>query len=141
MIHLDTNVAIALLNGRQRKVRKRLDDTRAAGTPLGLSMIAYHELIYRAARSERRSDNESKIALFVSGDTDGAGTAHVMARIATTRVIHMPRTVTRITYMPKTTPSTTITPPTATRGITTATITIRTRPWRGRAARSHSLSG
>ena len=69
MIHLDTNVAIALLNHRQPKVRDRFDAARAAGTPLGLSMIVYHELMYGAAASERRKPNENKIALFIaSGD-------------------------------------------------------------------------
>lgn len=66
MIHLDTNVAIALLNDRQPQVRARFDGARAAGTPLGLSMIVYHELMYGAAASERRKANEDKIALFVA---------------------------------------------------------------------------
>lgn len=66
MIHLDTNVAIALLNDRQPLVRARFDATRAAGTALGLSMIVYHELMYGAAASERRQANEEKIAVFVA---------------------------------------------------------------------------
>jgi tRNA(fMet)-specific endonuclease VapC len=45
MIHLDTNVAIALLNDRQPLVRQRFDAVRAAGTPMALSMIVYHELL------------------------------------------------------------------------------------------------
>jgi tRNA(fMet)-specific endonuclease VapC len=69
MIHLDTNVAIALLNESQQQVRARFDAARAAGTPLGLSMIVYHELMYGAAASRRRKENEDKIALFmVSGN-------------------------------------------------------------------------
>jgi predicted nucleic acid-binding protein len=52
VIHLDTNVAIALLNHRQPKVRDRFDAARAAGTPLGLSMIVYHELMYGAAAND-----------------------------------------------------------------------------------------
>jgi tRNA(fMet)-specific endonuclease VapC len=67
MIHLDTNVAIALLNDRQPLVRQRFDAVRAAGTPMALSMIVYHELMYGAAASERRRANEDKIALFISG--------------------------------------------------------------------------
>ena len=66
MIHLDTNVAIALLNGRQPKVRARFDAALAAGTPLALSMIVYYELMYGAAASERRKPNEDKIALFIA---------------------------------------------------------------------------
>ncbi|MDC7744251.1 MULTISPECIES: type II toxin-antitoxin system VapC family toxin [Rhizobium] len=66
MIHLDTNVAVALLNGRPRQVRERFDEARNAGTQLGLSVIVYHELMYGAAASERRHANEEKIALFIA---------------------------------------------------------------------------
>lgn len=66
MIHLDTNVAIALLNGRPRQVRTYFDAAREAGTPIGLSTIVYHELMYGAAASARRRDNEEKIALFIA---------------------------------------------------------------------------
>jgi len=69
LIHLDTNVAIALLNEVQPRVRTRFDAARAAGTPFSLSMIVYHELMYGAAASQRRKANEDKIALFIaSGD-------------------------------------------------------------------------
>ena len=67
MIHLDTNVAIALLNGRQPQVRSRFDAALAAGTRLCLSIIVYHELMYGAANSERRKANEDKIVLFIAG--------------------------------------------------------------------------
>ena len=40
--------------------------TRRAGTPLGLSVIVYHELMYGGAASERRKANEDKIALFIT---------------------------------------------------------------------------
>ncbi len=66
MIHLDANVAIALLNDRPKTVREKFAAARAAGTPLCLSMIVYHELMYGAAHSERRQANESKIALFIA---------------------------------------------------------------------------
>ncbi len=66
MIHLDTNVAIALLNHGQSQVRARFDAVRAAKTPVGLSMIVYHELMYGAAYSEKRAQNEDKIAVFIS---------------------------------------------------------------------------
>jgi tRNA(fMet)-specific endonuclease VapC len=66
VIHLDTNVAIALLNNRPSQVRARFDEALAADTPMALSMIVYHELMYGAAASERRVENETKIALFVS---------------------------------------------------------------------------
>ena len=66
MIHLDTNVAIALLNDRQPQVRARFDAARTAGTSFSLSMIVYYELMYGAAASKRRKANEDKIALFVA---------------------------------------------------------------------------
>jgi tRNA(fMet)-specific endonuclease VapC len=66
VIHLDTNAAIALLNDRQPAVRTRFDEARAAHTPLALSIVVYHELMYGAAASERRRENEHKIALFVA---------------------------------------------------------------------------
>ncbi len=66
MIHLDTNAAIALLNDRPPAVRTRFDEARAARAPLALSIVVYHELMYGAAASERRRENEQKIALFVA---------------------------------------------------------------------------
>jgi tRNA(fMet)-specific endonuclease VapC len=69
LIHLDTNVAIALLNEAQPRVRTRFDAARAASAPFSLSIIVYHELMYGAAASRRRKANEDKIALFLaSGD-------------------------------------------------------------------------
>jgi tRNA(fMet)-specific endonuclease VapC len=66
LIHLDANVAIALLNDRPKAVREKFDAALAAGTPLCLSTIVYHELMYGAAHSERRKANEDKIALFLA---------------------------------------------------------------------------
>ena len=66
MIHLDTNVAIALLNGRPPQVRQKFDETREAATPIFMSAIVFHELMCGAANSLRRSENEEKIALFLA---------------------------------------------------------------------------
>lgn len=66
MIHLDTNVAIALLDEAQSRVLTRFDAARAAGAPFGLSMIVYYELMYGAAASRRRKANEDKLALFLA---------------------------------------------------------------------------
>ena len=66
MIHLDTNVAIALLNGQPPQVRTHFDAARDAGTSIGLSSIVYHELMHGAAASARRRANEEKIALFIA---------------------------------------------------------------------------
>jgi tRNA(fMet)-specific endonuclease VapC len=65
-LHLDTNVAIARLNGRPPQVRKHFDAAREAGVPICLSSIVYHELMYRAAVSARRRDNEEKLAFFIA---------------------------------------------------------------------------
>ena len=66
MIHLDTNVATALLDEAQSRVLARFDAARAAGTSFGLSMIVYYELMYGAAASQRRKANEDKLALFLA---------------------------------------------------------------------------
>ncbi len=65
MIHLDTNVAIALLNDRQPQVRARFDAARAT-TALGMSIIVYHELMYGAANSARKQQNQEKVSVFVA---------------------------------------------------------------------------
>jgi tRNA(fMet)-specific endonuclease VapC len=65
MIHLDTNVAIALLNNRQPQVRVRFDAARAT-TALGMSIIVYHELMYGAANSARKQQNQEKVSVFVA---------------------------------------------------------------------------
>jgi tRNA(fMet)-specific endonuclease VapC len=66
MIHLDTNVAIALLNNRQPHVRARFDAAQAT-MALGMSIIVYHELMYGAAKSERKQANQDKVAVFIAG--------------------------------------------------------------------------
>ena len=66
MIHLDTNAAIAILNGRPQSVRACFDEMRGAGAASAMSIIVYFELMYGAAASKRRRDNEEKIALFIA---------------------------------------------------------------------------
>ena len=65
MIHLDTNVAIALLNNRQPRIRARFDAARAT-TALRMSIIVYHELMYGAANSARMQENQEKVTVFIS---------------------------------------------------------------------------
>jgi tRNA(fMet)-specific endonuclease VapC len=65
MIHLDSNAAIALLNDRPRSVRERFDAARRSDS-IAMSMIVYHELMYGAAASARRRENEEKIAVFIA---------------------------------------------------------------------------
>ena len=68
MIHLDTNVVIALLNGKPSIVRERFDavNTLKAKSTIAMSIVVYHELMYGAAASEKRRHNEEKIALFIA---------------------------------------------------------------------------
>jgi tRNA(fMet)-specific endonuclease VapC len=82
MIHLDTNVAIALLNARPPIVRDKFDAARAAGVSLFMSSIVLHELMFGAAASQRRKGDEEKIAMLVASgieimpfDADDAGHA------------------------------------------------------------------
>jgi tRNA(fMet)-specific endonuclease VapC len=66
VIHLDTNVAIAMLNGRPPLVRTRFEAARAAGSAIGMSMLVYYELMFGAAASARRRANEDGVALFIA---------------------------------------------------------------------------
>jgi tRNA(fMet)-specific endonuclease VapC len=65
MIHFDSNVAIALLNNRQPLIRVRFDAARATTAP-GMSIIVYHELMYGAANSARKQQNQEKVSIFVA---------------------------------------------------------------------------
>jgi len=69
VIHLDTNVAIALLNGRQAQVRSRFDAALSATSPLAMSVVVYHELMHGAANSAHRQANEDKVAIFIAAGT------------------------------------------------------------------------
>jgi tRNA(fMet)-specific endonuclease VapC len=66
MIHLDTNVVIALLNGRPAAVRPRFDAAVEAGETIVISAIVLHELVYGAALSPRREANMEKITLLLA---------------------------------------------------------------------------
>lgn len=58
MIHLDTNIVIAFLNGDQRIAAK----LHSAIPDVAISSLVLAELLYGAARSGRPEDNSSKIA-------------------------------------------------------------------------------
>jgi tRNA(fMet)-specific endonuclease VapC len=66
VIHLDTNAVVAVLGNQPPTVRARLDATQAAGLPIGLSSIVYHELMCGAAYSRRQHENEAAITLLIS---------------------------------------------------------------------------
>ena len=69
MIHLDTTIAIALLNNRQPQVRSRFDAALAAASSLAMSVVVYHELMVGAANSAHRQANEDKVAIFIAAGT------------------------------------------------------------------------
>jgi tRNA(fMet)-specific endonuclease VapC len=66
MMHLDANVVIGLFRKRNHRLRSRFDAEVAAGARLRMSMIVYHELMYGAALSSRRSENERAIAALLT---------------------------------------------------------------------------
>ena len=90
MILLDTNIAIALLDGRPAGVRSRLGEARNAGETIGLSTIVHHELAYGAQCSDRPHENLSKVSLFISTaglsiiafeEADAADAGHLRAHL------------------------------------------------------------
>jgi tRNA(fMet)-specific endonuclease VapC len=66
LIHFDTNAAIALLKRSGPAMRTRFDAALTARMPMGLSIIVYHELMYGAAASQRRKQNEDGIVSFIA---------------------------------------------------------------------------
>ena len=67
MICIDTNVAIAALNGRPPQVVERLAEALARG-PVALPAPSLHELWYGAAKSARVSENVDRIERFLSAE-------------------------------------------------------------------------
>ena len=67
MICIDTDVAIAALNGRPSQVVDRLAEALTRGT-VALPAPALHELWYGAAKSVRVADNVERINRFLSAD-------------------------------------------------------------------------
>jgi len=60
VICIDTNVAIAALNGRPPQVVERLAEALARG-PVALPVPSLHELWYGAAKSARIVENVDRI--------------------------------------------------------------------------------
>ena len=67
MICIDTNVAIAVLNGRPPQVVDRLVEALARG-PIALPAPSLHELWYGAAKSARIVENIDRIERFLSAE-------------------------------------------------------------------------
>lgn len=64
---LDTNVVIAVINGRPEKVRSRLKAAWQAGDRLLVSTITLYELCYGIAKSRRQRENMDRLHAFMSG--------------------------------------------------------------------------
>lgn len=67
MIHLDTDIAIALMTGRSRPVRFKYRDAIAAGTPIGISAVVVFELEFGVAKSQHQQANATRLATFLAG--------------------------------------------------------------------------
>ena len=79
---LDTNAAIAIINGKPVGVRSRLQRVAPRSARIAISSIVLFELWYGVARSERQRDNAERLRVFLSGaigvapfDEDDAATA------------------------------------------------------------------
>jgi tRNA(fMet)-specific endonuclease VapC len=82
---LDTNVCIALINGRPAAVRARFAAATANGDPIAVPSISIFELWYGIEKSQRRAANVERLSAFLSGplevlsfDTDDARAAGVI---------------------------------------------------------------
>jgi len=64
---LDTNVCIALINGRPTLPRERLQRAIERGDTLLLSSIVAYELWYGVGKSEHKERNRSRLETFLSG--------------------------------------------------------------------------
>lgn len=64
---LDTNVCIALINGRDLGVRRRFERAVASGGIMLLSSIVAFELWYGVEKSQRKESNVQRLEVFLSG--------------------------------------------------------------------------
>jgi tRNA(fMet)-specific endonuclease VapC len=67
MLHLDTNVVIAILKDHPRRVRRRFREAVARGAEIAVSSLVAFELWYGVARSERRRENAERLRTFFAG--------------------------------------------------------------------------
>jgi tRNA(fMet)-specific endonuclease VapC len=63
---LDTNVCIAIINGRPRRARERLRDAWHRGGRVSVSSIALFELWYGVAKSQRVLANRERLSVFMA---------------------------------------------------------------------------
>jgi tRNA(fMet)-specific endonuclease VapC len=67
---LDTNVCIALINGKPAEVRRRFEVVAATGAAMSTSSIVTYELWYGVAKSARASANADRLTAFLGGPID-----------------------------------------------------------------------
>ncbi len=66
MICLDSNVVIAVINGRSPQVRERMEQALVSEEPIALSAIVLFELWFGIAKSERRAENIAELEAFLA---------------------------------------------------------------------------
>ena len=64
---LDTNVCIALINGKPLAIRHTFEKTIDGGALVNVSAIAAFELWYGAEKSERKEANRERVQAFLAG--------------------------------------------------------------------------
>lgn len=64
MLHLDTNVAVALMNKSSRLVADSFEQATAR-EPIGVSAVVLFELRFGVANSARQNENQRKLELFL----------------------------------------------------------------------------
>ena len=64
---LDTNVCIAVINGRPREVVERFDREALGGAELFVSTISRFELWYGVAKSQQQEFNRIRLEIFLAG--------------------------------------------------------------------------
>ncbi len=67
---LDTNVCIALINGKPTDVRRRFEVALANGSSIATSSIAIFELRYGVAKSVKVEANHRRLEAFIAGPID-----------------------------------------------------------------------
>ena len=65
MICLDTNIVIAIVNGRSSSLRHRLGEQMRGGTVIALPVVALFEMRYGFAKGDRRQHNEHLLEKFL----------------------------------------------------------------------------
>ena len=64
---LDTNVCIALINGKEANVRRRFQRAAARDSVILVSSIVAFELWYGVAKSQRKEGNTQRLEAFFAG--------------------------------------------------------------------------